>query len=138
MNEQERRVYELQLQLAKLGFRTIGQYSSTARFSRLSLNPAEAAKLLDEMSKLKGEIMNIDDFSIDSLNREPFVSLIKARKEILDELHTEEVRHETVISVEIAKYEARLRTESDFHERRIAELEDLLDMLSQRIEGAGK
>lgn len=138
MNEQERRVYELQLQLAKLGFRTIGQYSSTARFSRLSLNPAEAAKLLDEMSKLKGEIMSIDDFSIDALNKEPVVSLTQAREAILDELHTETVRHETVISVEIAKYEALLRTENHFHERRIGELNKLVDMLSQRIEGAGK
>lgn len=72
--------------------------------------------------------------SIDDLSKEPALSLWAAKDAIFDELHTEEVRHESVINVEIRKYEAFIRTENEFHDRKCSELRGLIAMLDQRLE----
>lgn len=88
----------------------------------------------DEAKAEKAKIHNVFEDAVDALAKEPPISLGQAREQLLNEIHTEEVRHEAVISVEIAKYESFMRIENENHEQRITELRSLVNMLTQRIE----
>jgi hypothetical protein len=72
--------------------------------------------------------MNLDD-----LNKKPVISFEQAKDAILDELRTEETRHESVISVEIARYEAIVRLENEYNERRVAELNGLIARINEHL-----